>query len=130
MCLLLTGILRVKNLSVNNGICVTKNCDAAIDSTDLKSQVAMIGQQLTSLHSALASILQASTGKAGNLLTAASGGQDTTNANKLRSYVNVVTADLPCVVKTVVSHTMKEQRNKEKDRTSLAVYGLSKIDEI
>ena len=98
-----------------------KNCDAAIDSIDLKSQVAIIGQQRSSLLSALASLLQASTGKADSLLTAVQGGQDTTNANKLRSYTDVVTADLPRVAKTVVSHTMREQRNEERDRASLAV---------
>ena len=76
------------------------------------------------MHVALASLLQALTGKANSLLTTAQGEQDNTNANKLRSYANVVTADLLSIVKTVVSHTMREQRNEERDRASLAVYGL------
>ena len=112
-----------KSESVNNGTCL-KNCDAAIDSTDLKTQVAVIGQQLSSLQSALASLVQATTGKTDNLLTATQDGQDTTNAKKLHFYANVAATDLPSVLKTVVSHTMKEERNEERDRVSLAVYGL------
>ena len=72
----------------------------------------------------MASILQASTGKADSLLTAAQGAQDTTNAKKLRAYANIVTADSPSVVRTVIFHMMKEQRNEERDRALLAVYGL------
>ena len=98
-----------KSESINNGTYLKKNCVAAIDETDLKSQVAINGQQLSSLHRALASFLQASIGKADSLLTATQGGQDTININKFCSYANVVTADVPSVVKTVVFHTVGRQ---------------------
>ena len=56
--------------------------------------------------------------------TSAQGGQNATNAYKLCFYANIVTADIPSVAKTVVSHKMREQRNEERDRVSLAVNGL------
>ena len=124
---------RCKACQENQRNCAASSVVTATASDPQVSQeIANMKQSIAALDSKISSVLTSISSINGNLFCAQK--KDVSSANHItasseksdivKSYATTVGCDLPSIVKTVVNESVKAQRNNERDKSSVVIYGL------